>query len=43
MTVGEWLFLLEQYALSVGNEGLVIHPETVLRWIESVRRDGHDD
>ena len=39
MTIGDWLFLLEQYAVEAQNERLAIHPATVLRWVESLRDD----
>jgi hypothetical protein len=43
MQVEDWLFLLEQYAVACENDRLVVHPVTVLRWIEAVKDDhGYD-
>jgi hypothetical protein len=42
MRVADWVFLLEQYATEAANTKLVIHPETVLRWIENMREDHPD-
>ena len=39
MSESAWLFIMEQYALECADEGLVIHPETVLRWIKHFRDD----
>ena len=39
MPVRAWLFVMEQYATEVANQKMVIHPETVLRWLEHMKDD----